>query len=332
MYGKTTAFRRYRLIINVMKQAKPEVGSSIRTNRIGTSRTAVLWVMIAPALVYFFIFHYLPMGGLVLAFKRFNYVDGIWGSPWVGFENFRFLVISGSLWRVTRNTILYNIAFLFVGTSVEVVVAVFIADIYGKWFRKGAQSMMFLPYFISYVVVGAFVYNLFNYETGVVNSILRTVDMEPINAYGMPKLWIGVIIAFHTWKWVGYGSVIFLAAITNIDRDLYEAARIDGATMFQQARHITVPLIMPTVVLTMIFQIGRIMRGQFELFYQIIGNNGNLFPVTDVVDTFVFRALINSADIGMGSAVGLYQSVFGLIMVFTVNAVVRRINEEYALF
>jgi putative aldouronate transport system permease protein len=288
--------------------------------------------MIAPALVYFFVFHYLPMAGLVLAFKRFNFVDGIWRSPWVGFENFRFLFISGSLWRVTRNTILYNIAFLSIGTAVEVIAAVFLADIWGKWFRKGAQTVMFLPYFISYVVVGAFVYNLFNYEHGVVNTFLTSLGFEAINAYSNPPLWIGVLIAFHTWKWVGYGSVIFLAAITNVDRDLYEAARMDGATAFEQARFVTIPLIMPTVVLSMIFQVGRIMRGQFELFYQVIGNNGNLFPLTDVVDTFVFRALVRNADIGMGSAVGLYQSAFGLVLVFSVNAIVRRINEDYALF
>lgn len=288
--------------------------------------------MIFPALIYFFVFHYLPMAGLVLAFKRFNFIDGIWGSPWIGFENFRFLFISGVLWRVTRNTILYNIAFLLIGTTVEVIVAVFIADLYGRWFRKTAQTMMFLPYFISYVVVGAFVYNLFNYETGVVNSVLSSIGAEPINVYARPKMWIFILIIFHTWKWVGYGSVIFLAAITNVDRELYEASRIDGASVFQQARFITIPLIMPTVVLSMIFQIGRIMRGQFELFYQIIGNNGNLFPLTDVVDTFVFRALVRTTDLGMGSAVGLYQSVFGLIMVFSVNAIVKRINEDFALF
>lgn len=294
--------------------------------------TSILWLMISPALFYFLIFHYLPMAGLILAFKRFNFIDGIWNSPWIGFENFRFLFISGVLWRVTRNTILFNIAFLTVGTAVEVIVALFLSEIYGKWFKKGAQTMMFLPYFISYVVVGAFVYNLFNYETGVVNTLLGNLGADPFDAYAHPKIWILILILFHTWKWVGYGSVIFLAAIINIDRNLYEAARIDGATIFQQSRFITAPLIMPTIVLSIIFQIGRIMRGQFELFYQVIGNNGNLFAVTDVVDTFVFRALVRTTDLGMGSAAGLYQSLFGLLMVFAVNGVVRRINSDYALF
>lgn len=295
-------------------------------------KNKVLFLMLLPAIVWFIVFAYFPMTGLVLAFKNYNYTDGIFNSPWVGFDNFKFLFVSGAIYRITTNTILYNFVFIGLGTISQIAAAVFLSEMTGKWFKKLSQSLMFLPYFISYVLLGAFVYNIFNFEFGSLNTLLKTFNLTPIDVYGTPGIWKYIIICFYLWKWIGYGSIIYLAAIMSINSEYYEAARMDGATVFQEIRHITLPLIMPTVVILFLFNIGSLLRGQFDLFYQLIGDNGNLFEATDIIDTYVFRALTRSFDIGMGSAVGFYQSVFGLLLVVTVNYIIKKINSDYALF
>lgn len=272
------------------------------------------------------------MAGLVVAFKSYHYEGGLFGSPWVGFDNFRYLFISDTIYRLTVNTIMYNVAFIAVSMALQITAAIFLSEIVGKWFRKITQSFLFFPYFISYVLLGAFVYNIFNYEFGILNSVLKAISIEPFDAYGAPSIWKFILVFFYCWKWIGYGAVIYLAAILNINGEYYEAAKIDGANIFQQIRHITIPQLMPTIAILFLFKVGMIMKGHFDLFYQIIGDNSMLYNSTDVIDTFVFRALVRNFDIGMGSAAGLYQSIFGLVIVFTVNAVVKRLNREYALF
>ena len=295
-------------------------------------RNKVLFLMLVPAIIYFIVFHYLPMIGIILAFKNFNYSDGIWHSPWAGLDNFKFLFKSGDLFLITKNTILYNLGFILVNDSIAICTAIFLSELSGKIYKKYCQSVMLLPYFISFVLLGAFSYNLFNYEFGSLNTLLKFLNFQPVNLYGTPEVWKYILVVFNTWKWVGYGTIIYLTAIISISSEYYEAADMDGATIFQQIRYITIPLLMPTIVIVFLFKLGSIVRGQFELFYQIVGDNGGLFKATDIIDTYVFRSLVRNFDIGMGTAAGLYQSLFGFALIMIVNYVIKKVREDYALF
>lgn len=296
------------------------------------NKNKALFIMIAPAVLLTIILSYIPMSGLVLAFKNFRYDLGVFGSPWAGFENFKYFFLSGTGARVTFNTIFYNLINLITSQFLSMLVAIFITEIFGKTYKKICQSLIFLPYFISWVIVGTFIYNIFNYETGTFNSILKFFNMEPINMYSIPSAWVWIIMIFNSWKWVGYNSIIYMAAITNIDVECYEAADIDGANIFQKIRSITFPSIMPTIIVMLLLNVGRILRGDFQMFYQIVGNNGQLYNTTDVIDTFVFRSLLTSSDMGMTAAVSFYQSVLCLVIILAVNGIVKRVNKEYALF
>ena len=212
------------------------------------------------------------------------------------------------------------------------IVAIIITEIRGRYFKKITQSLIFLPYFVSWVLVGTLVYNLFNYETGMVNSVMKSLSLDPVNLYAMPGIWIWIIVFFNSWKWVGYNSVIYIAAITGVDSQCYEAASIDGANIFQKIRYITFPAIRPTIITVILLNLGRILRGDFQMFYQIIGNNGQLFKNSDIIDTFVFRSLLQSSDLGMTAAASFYQSILCFIIIVTVNAIVKRIDADYALF
>ncbi len=295
-------------------------------------KNKMLMLMLLPTTLYFFIFAYLPMSGIVLAFKRLDYAKGIFRSPWVGFDNFKFFFMSGQAAIVTRNTVLYNIAFILIGTTLQIAIAIFLSELGNKYFKKLTQSMMFLPYFISWVVVGAFVYNLFNYEYGTLNVLLKGFGLEPVDMNGTTWVWKYILVFFNTWKNIGYGSVVYLAAIMGIDQELYEAADIDGANKFKKIRYITLPSIVPIVIVLTLLSIGNIFRGDFGLFYQIIGNNGLLYNSTDVIDTFVFRSLMFSQEFGMAAASGIYQSVLCCVTLLLVNGIVKRVNKDYALF
>ena len=291
-----------------------------------------LFVMILPAMLFFLVFSYIPIAGIYLAFTNFNFADGFWKSPFCGLANFKFLFSSGTALNITKNTLLYNVAFIVFGSATAILAAIFLSEIKGKYFKKITQSVMFLPYFISFVLVAAFVYNIFNYDFGTLNAILKSLGKEPVNVYDEVKAWKYIIVALHVWKQLGYGTVIYLAAITGIDESIFEAAVIDGADIFQKIRHITIPHIIPTFVLILIFNVGSIMRGQFDLFYNIIGSNSVLYDVTDIIDTYVYRSLVVNFDMGMASAAGVYQSVVGLVIVLSFNAFIRKIQPEYALF
>lgn len=292
----------------------------------------IMFMMLIPATLFFIIFNYLPMVGVLLAFKRYDYAGGIFGSQWIGFQNFEFLIKSGTLWVITRNTLLYNIVFIITSVFLQVLMAILISEASSKLFRKYSQTILFLPFFVSMVLVSAFVYNLFNFEHGTMNTFLNIFGVAPIDYYAQTGIWKYVLLFFNTWKGVGYGTIIYLATITGISPEYYEAAQIDGANKWHEIIYITLPQIKPTIIIVVLFAIGGILKGQFELFYQIIGNNGMLYPSTDIIDTFVYRMLAETFDIGMGTAAGLYQSFFGLIVIFTVNGLVKRHNEEYALF
>jgi putative aldouronate transport system permease protein len=288
--------------------------------------------MLLPALAIVLVLNYLPMAGLILAFKNFQYNLGIFRSPWAGLDNFKYFFSSGTGLLVTWNTVYFNVINLITSQVIAIVIAIIFNEMRGRHFKKIAQSVIFLPYFVSWIIVGAFVYNIFNYETGTLNNLVKSWGMKPIDMYGSPGLWVYVIVFFNSWKWVGYNSIIYAAAISGVDQECYEAASIDGANVFQKITSITIPAIMPTIVIILLLNVGRILRGDFQMYYQIIGNNGQLFDATDVIDTFVFRTLITTGDVGMTAAATFYQSVFCFATIWIVNALVKRRHPDYALF
>ncbi|GGI43660.1 sugar ABC transporter permease [Paenibacillus marchantiophytorum] len=298
--------------------------------RMRSKKTLLL--MIAPAVLYFLLFSYVPMAGIVLAFKQYRYDLGIMGSPWVGLDNFKFFFMTGDAFKVTRNTLLYNAAFILINNVLQIIVAIFMAEIGSKLFRKTAQTLMFLPYFLSWVVVGAVAYNLFNFEHGTINTLLRTLHMPELDIYTTPEYWKYILVFFSAWKAVGYGAVFYMASILSIDRETYEAAEIDGANVFQRILYITLPSLRPTITILVLLAIGGIFRGDFGLFYQLVGNNGLLYQTTDVIDTYVYRSLLVNNEIGMSSAIGFYQSILCFITIMATNFLVRKSDKDNALF
>lgn len=295
-------------------------------------RNRILVMMLIPAITYFLLFSYLPMTGVVVAFKNYNFRDGIFGSPWVGFDNFKYFFMSGQAWTVTRNTIFYNVLFIVINTVLQMGLAILISEIGGKFFKKITQTAMFLPYFISWVVVGMIAYNFLNVEHGTINALISKLGAEKINFYGTTWVWPIILVFFSAWKNVGYGTVLYLAAIMGIDTEIYEAAEIDGANIFQRIFKVTIPCLIPTLIILTLLAIGNIFRGDFQMFYQIVGNNGPLFNTTDVIDTFTFRSLIQSGEVGMSAAAGLYQSVFCFITIVFTNFLVKKYDTDYSLF
>lgn len=292
----------------------------------------MLLLMLMPALIYVIVFNYIPMTGIVLAFKKYQYAGGIYGSPWNGLNNFKALLISGKLGQVTRNTLLYNIAFIALGVVCEMGSAILLNELTNKYFKKTAQSFMFLPYFISWVVAGAIMYNIFNYERGVFNHILAWFGLNPFDLYNKPAAWPPVLIFLKLWKGTGYGSVVYLAAITGLDQEMFEAAAIDGANAWQRIRYLTIPSLKPTMMIMVLLAIGNIFRGDFGLFYQTVKSSALLQPMTDIIDTYVFRLLIDTGDIGVSAAAGLYQSVLCLVTITLCNKLVKKLNPDYALY
>lgn len=295
-------------------------------------KNRALYLMLLPAVILVLLINYLPMGGIVLAFKNFRYNLGIFGSEWAGLKNFRFFFLSGTGWMVTRNTILYNLLNLVTTQILAVLIAIILNDVRGHVFKKLTQSAIFLPYFISWIIVGVFAYNIFSFESGLLNVALKAVGAEPVNVYSQPGLWWLIIPVFNAWKWVGYTSVIYIAAITGIEPECYESADMDGANIFQKTYYITLPSIRKTIIIMLLLSIGRILRGDFQMFYQLVGNNGQLFSATDVIDTFVFRSLVTGGDLSMSSAATFYQSILCFVIIVLVNGGVRRVDPDSALF
>jgi putative aldouronate transport system permease protein len=292
----------------------------------------MLFLMLIPALIFFVINNYIPMVGIYYAFTRFNFRGGLFGSPFIGFENFNFLMRSGKLLSLTVNTIGYNIAFILVSNILQIFFAIVLSQLWGVLFRRISQSLIFLPYFVSYVILNAIVYSIFNYDTGYINTLLTSLGIERFNAYGTAWIWRILMVVFFVWKSLGYGTVVYLAAITGISQEYYEAAKIDGAGVIQQIFKITIPLLAPTFIILLLFALGGIMRGHFDLFYQVIGNNGLLFEATDILDTYVYRSLKQNFDVGMGTAAGLYQSIVGFVVIMTTNRIIKKTQPDYVLF
>jgi len=295
-------------------------------------RKKVLFLMLTPAFIHVLIFSYLQMAGTVLAFKQFRYNLGIFKSPWVGFSNFRFFFISGDALHVTVNTLLYNLAFIIVNNFLEISFAIILSELNGRVFKKITQSVMFLPYFISWVIAGVIVYSFFNYEFGVFNGIMKSLGLPPVDVYNSANWWRVLLVFFSAWKNVGYGTIIYLSAIMGIEHEMFDAAEIDGANLYQRIRHIMLPCLVPTMMILLLLAVGNIFRGDFGLFYQLVGTNPLVYDATDIIDTYVFRSLMTSSDIGMAAAAGLYQSVMCFVTILVVNKIVKSVQRDYALF
>lgn len=294
-----------------------------------------LYVMALPTILLLFVFNYMPMFGTVLAFKKYKIRLGIWGSEWMNplFRNFELLFKPGSdALRAMRNTLLLNLLFIFAGTAFALLLALLFNEIRSARYKKITQSLSFLPYFISTVVVGIFVSSLLGYENGTINGLLESAGLPKINFYANAAYWPWILLVVNIWKGAGYNSVVYLATIAGIDSSYYEAAKIDGATRWDEMRYISLPLLMPTVIVMTLLSIGKIMNSDFGLFYNVTGDNPNLYSTTDVLDTYIYRTLRKTGDIGISTATGLFQSCVSCCLVLLSNWAARRIDEGSALF
>ncbi|MFC5407272.1 ABC transporter permease [Cohnella soli] len=292
-----------------------------------------LYLLALPGLVYFLLFCYWPMTGVVVAFKEYRMDLGIFGSPFNGLDNFRFLTVdTASVLKAIFNTLYLNALFIGVGTVLAVLTAVLVNEIRFVLFKKVSQSLIILPNFISWIIVAVFAYNFLNTDFGILNGWLKNMGLDPVNWYGRAELWPGILVVLSSWKTVGFNSIIYLAAISGIDQEQYESAALDGASKLRQMWHITIPGISKTIIILLLLAIGRIFYGDFGMIYGLVGDNSLLFSTTDVIDTYVYRALRTLNDVGMSSATGLLQSIVGFALVFTVNAIVRRHDKDSALF
>ena len=292
-----------------------------------------LYLMMLPALLYLLINNYIPMAGMVIAFKKLNFAKGIWASPWAGLKNFKFLFASRDAWVITRNTLLYNVAFILVNMVIGIAIAILITEVKNIKLKKLYQSAILLPFLMSMVILSYIVYALLSAENGLVNnSILPLFHMAPIQWYQKPKYWPAILIIANCWKGVGYGCLIYIASLIGIDPSFYEAARLDGASKWQEITKITLPSLVPTIITLLLLSIGRIFYSDFGLFYQVPMNSGVLVSTTNVIDTYVYRALIEQGNISMSSAAGVYQSLVGFCVVMLSNWIVRKVDKDQALF
>ena len=295
--------------------------------------TFSLLAIALPGIVYLFINNYIPIMGIFIAFKNFSYAKGIWDSPWCGLDNFKFLFITDDAWIITRNTLLYNLAFIVIGTVISVAFAILLNEL-GTYLRgKCFQSILLFPHLLSWVVTAYLVYALLGTSNGFINNtILRGLGLEEIDWYTASSLWPVILLIVYLWKNAGYNAIVYMAGIAGIDKEIYEAAKIDGATKMKQIFSITLPMLRPTIVIMTLMAIGRVFYSDFGLFYQVPMDSGQLFSVTQTIETYVFRGLMEQGNVGMSSAAGVYQSLVGFALVMIANYIVRRKDPENALF
>lgn len=298
------------------------------------SRNKALYFMLVPALTLLFLFCYMPLFGLLLAFKEFNFDSGILFSPWTKpiFNNFLFLFSSEYGIRAIKNTVLLNSLFISIGLVFEVGFALIFNEINSKAFKKITQTLTFLPYFVSWIVVGVFTYNLLTSDHAALNNLLASVGIPKIDFISNAGIWPIILVFVNRWKLTGYGTIVYLATLSGIDSSYYEAAEIDGASRWQQIRFISLPLLRPTIIVLTLLAIGRIFNADFGMFYSVVGDAATLYSTTDVIDTFVYRSLRVSSDIGMASAAGFVQSVLSFVLVIASNMAARKVDKDSALF
>lgn len=294
---------------------------------------AALYVMAAPTILFLIIFCYIPMAGLVMAFQEFNIQAGVLNSPFVGLRNFEYLFTSSDAWVITRNTICYNVVFLLVNTSLAVIMALLLSELRSRRTAKVLQTIYMLPYFLSWTVVAIVLQAFLDRQNGLVNKIIQTLGGSGrTDWYKQREIWPVLLVGLNAWKGVGYSTVLYLAVISGISHDYYEAAVLDGATKFQQARYITVPHLRMVLCISIILAMGSVFRADFGLFYSVTRDSGRLYPVTDVIDTYIYRGLTQLSNVGMSTAAGLYQSLVGLVMVVITNKIVTKIDPDSAMF
>lgn len=297
-----------------------------------------LTLLATPTFIWYLLFSFLPMFGIIIAFKKIrfrpgqNFIQNIITSDWCGLKNFEFLFKSNDAFIILRNTILYNIVFVVLGIVIPVTLAIAINELRSKKLAKTVQTAMFLPYFMSWIVVTYFVGAFLNFDKGLLNTLLESMGKDPVQWYREPAYWPGILIFLNVWKGMGYGMVIYLATITGFDTSYYEAAVIDGATKWQQIRYISLPLLKPVIIMMFILNIGRIFYSDFGLFYQVPKASPSLFSVTETLDVYIYRALSNSTSISMPSAAAFIQSVMGCLTILSANWLVRRVDKESAIF
>lgn len=297
------------------------------------SRYLPLYLLLIPGTLYILINNYIPMAGIVVAFKQYNFQKGIWGSDFIGFKNFEFLFKTQDAWLITRNTIGYNLAFIVIGTVMSVFVAILLNEVTSNVAKKFHQTAILLPYLISIVIVSYLVYGFLSFETGFMNlTFLKMFGIDPVSWYTDPKYWPYILIIVNVWKWFGFNTIIFYATLVGIDHSYFESAALDGASKWKSIIHITLPSLKPTLIILTLMSVGRIFYSDFGLFYQVPMNSGPLMDVTNTIDTYVYRGLMQTQNIGMSSAAGLYQSVVGFILIMLANYVVKKSDPDSALF
>ncbi|MBM7652399.1 putative aldouronate transport system permease protein [Neobacillus cucumis] len=320
-----------------VKELKADVQSiskrKVNTRLIKLKRYIPIYILMLPGLIYLLINNYLPMLGLMIAFKDINFAKGILGSDWIGFKNFEYLFSTRDALIITRNTILYNVGFIILNTIVAIAVAIMLNEIKNKLAKSFYQSVILLPFLISMVIVSYLGFAFLSEDVGYLNkTILPMLGLDGVSWYSEAKYWPYILTFINMWKGVGFLCVIYLAAIIGIDQEYYEAAKLDGANKWQQIIHITIPSISPVIIMMTLLAIGRIFYSDFGLFYQVPMNSGALYDTTNVIDTYVYRGLMQLGDIGMSAAAGLYQSIVGFILVLLSNYLVRRKSKDHALF
>ncbi|HLZ57406.1 MAG TPA: ABC transporter permease subunit [Ktedonosporobacter sp.] len=313
---------------------RADLGKHRQASLRSLKKSAPLLLMAAPGLLFLLIFAYLPMFGLIIAFKDYRAYQGILGSAWVGLQNFRFLFSTQDAWHITSNTLLMNALFIVTSLVASLAIALMLNEVRdtSKILSRFYQSTLFFPYFLSWVIVGYFVFALLNTNSGMVDKILVQFGLPSIDWYGSPQYWPVILVLVNLWKNAGFWSIVYLAGMVAINPEYYEAAEMDGASKWQQIRSITLPLIMPLIIINVLLSIGRIFYADFGLFFQVTHDSSRLYSATDVIDTYVYRALTTLGDVGMSSAAGFYQSVVGFILVVLSNWIVRRVDPDKALF
>lgn len=301
--------------------------------RLFRKKDMPLYIMALPTILWLIMFCYLPMSGLVLAFEKYNVKDGIFGSQFVGLKNFEYLFTTTDAFIITRNTVLYNVVFIALNLLLSVLIALLLNEIRSKRVGKTYQTIYMMPYFLSWAVVSILLTAFLDYNNGFVNKILQLMgESGKTDWYKVKKIWPFLLVFINAWKNVGYQAVLFIAVISGIPNDYYEAAVLDGATRLQQALYITIPHLRMIIAITLIMSVGNIFRGDFGLFYTVTKNTGALYSVTDVIDTYIYRGLTNSGNVGMTAAAGLYQSVVGFVAIMVANRVVTKVDPDSAMF
>ena len=295
------------------------------------------YLIALPAMIYVFLFNYLAYPYMLIAFQRYDYrnnsiIDIIFRGKWVGLDNFKFFFASQNAFRVTWNTIFLNLLFIITGTVMAVLLAILLNELKSKWFIKITQSNMLFPSYISWIMVSYILISLFSTQYGIVNTAIKAFGGQAVNWYTDPKVWPVILVLMKIWKGAGMSAIIFLASIAGIDSSLYEAAAIDGAGRFQMMRRITLPLIMPTIVIMTLLSLGKIMYGDFGMIYALVGDNGTLYKTTDIIDTYIFRSMRQVGDMSQSTAIGLFQSGIGFAMVYGSNWLARKFYPDGALY